>query len=64
MNHSIYSADRRTHLKIVIIALVVGIVGVGLGLSFRADIGSIQTAGVLKAGKPVLTTSSGGPVVR
>jgi hypothetical protein len=64
MNHSIYSADRRTHLKIVIIALMVGIVGVGLGLSFRADIGSTQTAGVLKAGKPVLTTSSGGPVAR
>jgi hypothetical protein len=64
MNHSIYSADRRTHLKIVIIALIVGIVGVGLGLSFRADIGSTQTAGVLKAGKPVLTTSSGGQVVR
>jgi hypothetical protein len=64
MNHSIYSADRTTHLKIVVIALVVGIVGVGLGLSSRADIGSAQTAGVLKAGKPVLTTNSGGPVIR
>jgi hypothetical protein len=64
MNHSIYSADRSTHLKIVIIVLVVGIAGIGLGLSSRADIGSTQTAGVLKAGKPVLTTSSGGPVIR
>jgi hypothetical protein len=35
MNHSIYSADRTTHLKIVVIALVAGIVGVGLGLSSR-----------------------------
>jgi hypothetical protein len=64
MNHSIYSADRSTHLKIVVIALVIGIGGVGLGLSSRVDIGSTQTAGVVKAGKPVLTTSSGSMVVR
>jgi hypothetical protein len=64
MNHSIYSADRTTHLKIVVIALVVGVAGIGLGLSSRADIGSTQTAGVVKAGKPVLTTNSGSMVVR
>jgi hypothetical protein len=64
MNHSIYSADRTTHLKIVVIALVIGIAGVGFGLSSRADIGSTQTAGVVKAGKPVLTTSSGAAVIR
>jgi hypothetical protein len=27
MNHSIYSADRTTHLKILVIALVIGIAG-------------------------------------
>ena len=27
MNHSIYSADRTTHLKIVVVALVAGIAG-------------------------------------
>jgi hypothetical protein len=64
MNHSIYSADRSTHLKIVVIALMIGIGGVGLRLSSRVDIGSTQTAGVVKAGKPVLTTSSGSMVVR
>jgi hypothetical protein len=66
VNHSIYSADRTTHLKIVVIALVIGIAGIGLGLSSRAnsDAGSVQTAGVLKAGKPVLTTSSDALVVR
>jgi hypothetical protein len=64
MNHSIYSADRTTHVKIVIIALVIGIAGIGLGLSSRVDIGSTQTAGVVKAGKPVLTTNSGAPIVR
>jgi hypothetical protein len=64
MNHSIYSADRTTHLKIVAIALVVGVAGIGFGLSLRTDIGSTQTAGVVKAGKPVLTTNSGSMVVR
>jgi hypothetical protein len=64
MNHSIYSADRTTHLKIVIIALVIGIAGVGLGLSSRSDLGSTQTAGVVKAGKPVLTTRSDVAVIR
>jgi hypothetical protein len=66
MNHSIYSADRMTHMKIVIVALVIGIGGIGLGLSSRSnsDAGSTQTAGVVKAGKPVLTTSSDVLVIR
>jgi hypothetical protein len=66
MNHSIYSADRTTHLKIVVMALVVGIAGVGLALSSRSssDAGSIQTAGVVKAGKPVVTTSSDALIIQ
>ena len=66
MNHLVYSADRTTHLKIVVIALVAGIVGVGLALSSRSnsDTGSTQTAGVIKAGKPVLTTSSDALAIR
>jgi hypothetical protein len=66
MNHSIYSADRTTPLKVVVIALVIGIVGVGLGLSSRSnsDAGSTQTAGVIKAGRPVVTTSSDALVIR
>jgi hypothetical protein len=66
MNHSIYSADRTTHLKIVVIALVAGIVGVGLGISSRthSDTTAPQTASVIKAGKPVVITSSNDLVVR
>jgi hypothetical protein len=66
MNHSIYSADRATHLKIVVIALVVGIAGIGLSLSSRphSDAGSAQTAGVIKAGKPVVVTRSDVSVIR
>jgi hypothetical protein len=63
MNLSIYSADKRTHLKVVVIALVAGIAVVGLGLSSR-DSASTQTAGVIKAGKPTAITSSNVSVTR
>ena len=65
MNHSIHSADRTTHLKIVVIALVAGILVAGLGISARntSDEGLTQTARVMKAGKPVVITSSGNSVV-
>src|SRR5437773_1573072 len=36
MNHSIYSADRTTHLKIVVVALVAGILVAGFGITTRA----------------------------
>jgi len=65
MNHSIYSADRTTHLKIVVVALVAGIAVAGFGISARStDDGNTQTAHVVKAGKPVALTSSDAMVVR
>jgi secreted protein with Ig-like and vWFA domain len=65
MNHSIYSADRTTHLKIVVVALVAGIVVAGLGISARnTDDGYTQTARVVKAGKAVALTSSDAALVR
>ncbi len=66
MNHSIYSADRTTHLKIVVVALVAGIAVAALGLSARltSDDGYSQTAGVINAGKPMTVTSSDVMMVR
>jgi hypothetical protein len=65
MNHSIYSADRTTHLKVVVVALVAGILVAGFGISTRATTSDdMQTARVMKAGKPVAVTSSGASVVR
>ena len=68
MNHSIYSADRTTHLKIVVVALIAGILVAGLSISSRntTDEGLTQTAStrVMKAGKPVVITSSNNSLVR
>ena len=65
MNHSIYSADRSTHLKIVVVALVAGIAVAGFGISARTSSDEYtQTARVLKAGKPMAITSSNTMVVR
>ena len=59
MNHSIYSADRTTHLKIVVVALVAGIAVAGLSISARSNSDDYtQTARVIKAGKPMTITSS------
>ena len=53
MNHSIYSADRTTHLKIVVVALVAGILIAGFSISAHntSDEGFTQTAStpVMKA---------------
>jgi L-asparaginase/Glu-tRNA(Gln) amidotransferase subunit D len=64
MNHSIHSADRSTHLKIVVMALVAGIVVAGIGISARTNADYSQTAHIIKAGKPVAVTSSDAMVVR
>ena len=66
MNHSIYSADRSTHVKVVAIALVAGIAVAAVGLSARlsSDDGYAQTARVIKAGKPVTVTSSEASIIR
>lgn len=58
MNHSMYSADRATHLKIVVIGLlcatVVAVVGIFANLGSGVDLG---TQALVKAGQP--TTLSG-----
>ena len=67
MNHSIYSADRSTHLKVVVVALVAGIAVAGFGITARttaSDEGYTQTARVLKAGKPMAITSAETSTVR
>jgi hypothetical protein len=64
MNHSIHSADRATHLKIVAVALVAGFALAGFGLSARNTTDYAQATHVIKAGKPIAVTSSDTVMVR
>jgi hypothetical protein len=65
MNYSIYSADRATHLRIVVVALIAAIAIVALNLSCRGtlDTGSSQSA-VVRAGATMAMTSSDVVVIR
>ena len=67
MNHSIHSADRATHLKIVVVALVAGICITSLGIFARAGADYSQQAQavpVIKATKQITVTSSDTSMVR
>jgi hypothetical protein len=64
MNHSIQSADRATHLKIVAVALVAGAMLTVFGTSLRPNTGFAQTVHVIKAGQPTMMSSSGTSLVR
>ena len=64
MNHSFHSADRATHRKIVAMALVAGIAVAAFGVAARSNVDYTETAHVIKAGKPVLVTSSDASTIR
>lgn len=64
MNHSIHSADRATHLKIVVVALIAGLGVAAFGVATRSNVDYTQTARVIKAGAPVAITSSDTKMVR
>jgi hypothetical protein len=68
MNHSFYSADRTTHLKIVVVALLAATAVAGIGITARINPGEafaqVDRAQVIKAGKPVMVTTSGQTTVR
>ena len=65
-NHSIYSADRSTHLKIVVMALVAGIGLASFAIASRSTdtTTTAQAVRMIKAGKPVAITSSDTSVIR
>jgi hypothetical protein len=69
MNHSMYSADRATHLKIVVVALIGATLVAGIGIAARLTDENTATAlratgPVLKAGQPVVITSREDSAVR
>jgi len=62
MNHSIYGADRMTHLKIVVVALIGATVVAGVGIAARetgttsgiATTRNQDLVPVIRAGQPVV----------
>jgi len=68
-NHSLTTADRLTHLKIVVVSLIAGIVIVCIGIAARPTLPDMSTrletrAPILKAGKPMIWTQTGETTVR
>jgi hypothetical protein len=69
MNWSLYTADRTTHLKIVVVGLVAALLVSVIGISARefnlgTDIMAAQTPTVIKAGGPVIFTDHGNSTIR
>ena len=69
MNHSLVTADRTTHLKIVAVSLVAAIAVILVGVTARVtDNGAsanLQAHGqVVKAGKPAAVTARDGTTVQ
>ena len=69
MNWSLYTADRTTHLKIVVVglvaALLISVIGISAQqLNLGTDILSAQAPTVIKAGGPVVFTHRDGATVR
>jgi hypothetical protein len=68
-NSSMFTADRVTHLKIVVVSLIAGIVVVGVGIAARPTLPDMSTqlearAPVLKAGQPVIWSGNERSTIR
>jgi hypothetical protein len=69
MNWSMYTADRGTHLKIVVVglatALIISVIGIAAReLNIGVDVMTAQNPTVIKAGGPVVFTDRAAPTVR
>ena len=52
MNHSMYNADRRTHLKIVVVGLLCATLVAAVGVFAHVSDVDLGTAPLVKAGQP------------
>jgi hypothetical protein len=64
-----YTADRTTHLKIVVVGLAAALLILVIGISGRElnlsnDIMAARAPTVIKAGAPMVFTDRSGPIVR
>jgi len=52
MNHSMYGADRRTHLKIMVVGLLCATLVAAVGIFAHVSTLDLGTAPLVKAGQP------------
>jgi hypothetical protein len=68
MNSSMFTADRTTHLKIVVVSLVCAILVAGVGIAARVTDNNPSAgrfeATMLKAGAPVTAATNAGNTIR
>jgi hypothetical protein len=69
MNWSMYTADRTTHLKIVVVGIAAALLISVIGISARefnpgTDVMTAQAPTVIKAGGPVIFTERMGLTIR
>jgi hypothetical protein len=69
MNWSIYTADRTTHLKIVVVgltaALLISVIGIAAThVNLGTDVLTAQAPSVIKAGGPVVFTNRDAATIR
>ena len=69
MNWSMYTADRTTHLKIVVVGLFAALLVAVIGISAQqfnlgTDVLTAQGPTVIKAGGPVVMTDRDHPTIR
>ena len=57
-NSSMITADRATHLKIVVVALLASVTVMVVGIAARPQVDTSATAQVVKPAKPMLATGS------
>jgi hypothetical protein len=64
-NSSMLTADRGTHLKIVVVSLVCATIVAGIGIAARVSTptGHME-AGVITVGKPVTASTTDGTSIR
>jgi hypothetical protein len=70
-NTALTSADSATHLKVVVVSLIAGILVIGIGIAasptFRDGAGATRmeaTGPVIRAGKPVTVTAGENSTIR
>ena len=66
-NFSIFTADRGTHVKIVVVSLIASIMVIAVGITARTgdDTASMQASStIVKATKPVMATTTGAGTIR